>query len=64
MQTDNPLLKVSSVCLAFGREDVVKDVSLELSNGEIGCLLGPSGCGKTTLYQIVSPAWTIPMKGE
>ena len=63
MQTDNPLLKVSGVYKAFDREDVVKGVSLELSNGEIGCLLGPSGCGKTTLLRIIAGFETVK-RGE
>ena len=63
MQTDNPLLKVSGVYKAFDREDVVKGVSLELSNGEIGCLLGPSGCGKTTLLRIIA-GFEIVQRGE
>ncbi|WP_353190079.1 ABC transporter ATP-binding protein [Pandoraea pnomenusa] len=32
----------------------VRDLSLSLARGEIGCLLGPSGCGKTTVLRAVS----------
>ena len=42
------LLEVVNLSKSFGKDTVVKNVSLELTKGEIGCLLGPSGCGKTT----------------
>ncbi len=33
---------------------MVKDVSLTLQQGQIGCLLGPSGCGKTSLLRAIA----------
>lgn len=32
----------------------VKDVSLQINEGEFVCLIGPSGCGKTTLLRILA----------
>ena len=37
----------------YKRRDVVKDVSLEVSSGEIVGLLGPNGAGKTTSFYMV-----------
>lgn len=54
MQIISPMLKVRDISKSFGTNAVVKNVSLELSKGEIGCLLGPSGCGKTTLLRIIA----------
>ena len=47
------MLEVDHVTLGYGPVDVVHEVSLQLSRGEIGCLLGPSGCGKTTLLRAI-----------
>ncbi len=33
---------------------VLDDVSVQVADGEIACLLGPSGCGKTTLLRIIA----------
>ncbi len=37
----------------YGRRQVVKDVSLEVSEGEVVGLLGPNGAGKTTSFYMV-----------
>lgn len=47
-------LEVREVSVAYGSQPVVRDISLTLSTGAIGCLLGPSGCGKTTLLRAIA----------
>ncbi|WP_418574804.1 ATP-binding cassette domain-containing protein [Hominenteromicrobium sp.] len=43
----------------YGNNHVVKDMNLEIHEGEFLTLLGPSGCGKTAtllpLISIISP---------
>ncbi len=48
------LLEVNSISKSFAGTPVLHDVSFEMAEGEIVCLLGPSGCGKTTLLRIVA----------
>jgi len=47
-------LELSNVHVNYGPVAAVKDVSLSLEKGEIGCLLGPSGCGKTSLLRAIA----------
>src|SRR5438445_62047 len=37
----------------FGAQAAVHDVTLEVRDGELMCLLGPSGCGKTTTLRMI-----------
>ena len=43
-------LRVSHLRKSYRRRPVIRDVSLELSRGEVVALLGPNGSGKTTCF--------------
>jgi len=47
------LLKVDGLSFAYEQNQVLRDISFEMSQGEIFSLLGPNGCGKTTLLDCV-----------
>ncbi len=49
--TDQPLLRVASLGVRFGTQQVLRDISLELAAGETLVILGESGCGKTVLLK-------------
>ncbi len=51
---ESPFLKLESVTKKFGDFVAIKDVSLEVYEGEFICFVGPSGCGKTTLLRAIS----------
>jgi ABC-2 type transport system ATP-binding protein len=48
---------------ANGKKEVLKNVSIDIEEGEIFGILGPNGAGKTTLISILSTL-TIPDSGE
>lgn len=48
------MLSVHGITRSFGEKPVLKGIDLDISEGEIVCLLGPSGCGKTTLLRIIA----------
>ncbi|MEY4181238.1 MAG: Sulfate/thiosulfate import ATP-binding protein CysA [Planctomycetota bacterium] len=47
-------IKVEHVTKTFGSYQALKDVNLEIADGELVALLGPSGSGKTTLLRIIA----------
>lgn len=49
-----PLLEVQRVWKRFGRQWVLRDVSLGVEEGEVLALLGPNGVGKTTLLRVMA----------
>jgi branched-chain amino acid transport system ATP-binding protein len=48
------LLRVESVSKAFGNLAAVRNVSLEVEQGELFAVIGPNGAGKTTLFNMIS----------
>ena len=47
-------LEVKNVSKSFDDKSVLQDISIELHQGELVCLLGVSGGGKTTLFNVIS----------
>ena len=47
------MLKVNHINVAYGKLQVVWDVSLSISEGEVVAILGPNGAGKTTTLKSI-----------
>ncbi|MDF1693028.1 MAG: LPS export ABC transporter ATP-binding protein [Zhongshania sp.] len=48
-----PVLQASNLAKAYKGREIIKDVSLTISSGEIVGLLGPNGAGKTTCFYMI-----------
>jgi phospholipid/cholesterol/gamma-HCH transport system ATP-binding protein len=46
-----PLLRVAGLSVQFGRQEVLREISVDLAPGETLVVLGESGCGKTVLLK-------------
>ena len=46
-----PLLRVASLSVRFGTQQVLRDISIDLAPGDTLVVLGESGCGKTVLLK-------------
>ena len=57
------LLKAEHITKTYGQRTIIKDINIELHQGELVCLLGVSGSGKTTLFHILS-GLTTPDEGH
>jgi len=48
------ILSVNNLSAGYGRVHVLKDISIEVNEGEIVCLVGANGAGKSTLLKAIS----------
>ena len=46
-------LRLEAVSHAYGDVNVLEDISLEIPQGNIVCVVGPSGCSKSTLLRLI-----------
>jgi len=49
-----PLLEIRNLAKSFGKTAVLRDISLQVAEGEFLTILGESGSGKTTLLRMIS----------
>lgn len=48
------MIKVENVWKSFGSLEVLKDIQLQISSGEVVVVIGPSGSGKSTLLRCMN----------
>src|ERR1700686_2659573 len=52
-ETSSAMLRLENVSTFYGPSQVLRDVSLEVYEGEIVCLLGANAAGKTTTMKTI-----------
>lgn len=51
---DNVKIHVSHLQKSFGKQEVLKDITTDIYEGEVVVVLGPSGCGKSTFLRCIN----------
>ncbi len=57
------IIRIEQINKFYGKNQVLRDIQLEINKGELVCLLGPSGCGKSTLLRILA-GLELPSSGK
>ena len=57
------ILECHSLCKSFGQKEILKDVTLDIEEGDILAFIGPNGSGKTTTIKLILGLQSIN-KGE
>jgi len=48
-----PILDLKNVSAAYGRIQILHEVSLHVNEKEIVCIIGPNGAGKSTTFKVI-----------
>jgi branched-chain amino acid transport system ATP-binding protein len=59
----DPLLRIQGVTAGYGGGDILKQVTFDVPEGGITCIVGPNGAGKSTLLSTIS-GLLRPRQGE
>ena len=51
-------VEVKKLSFNYGKVEILKNLDLDIKDGEFMVLLGPSGCGKTTLLNCIAVSYT------
>jgi polar amino acid transport system ATP-binding protein len=58
-----PLIEIRNLSKSFGKQQVLKDISLSVRRGQVVAMIGPSGSGKSTFLRCIN-LLTVPDGGS
>jgi branched-chain amino acid transport system ATP-binding protein len=58
-----PIFSLDNISLSFGGVQALREVSFDISEGEIRAIIGPNGAGKTSMLNIIN-GFYHPQKGS
>ena len=47
-------VQIRNVSKSYQQTSIIKDISVDIPDGEFVVLVGPSGCGKSTLLRMIA----------
>lgn len=56
---DNHAISLKNVSFAYGDNEILNDVSLDIPENTMTAFVGPSGAGKTTLAMLIARFWDV-----
>lgn len=56
-------IRLDAIGHSYGDFEVMRDITLDIPNGRIVCIVGPSGCGKSTLLRFIG-GLEVPDRGQ
>ena len=61
-RSDTAMISIQHISKSFGSLQVLKDISLDVAEGEVVVIIGPSGSGKSTILRCIN-GLEIPTSG-
>ncbi len=49
-----PLIRVRGLCKSYGENEVIRDIDVDISRGDVISIIGGSGCGKSTFIRCLN----------